>query len=267
MTEFCTYGSLFDFLHSMDWMVTDDRMSMLSASVQSWATDRQSTTSAAAQANGTTAHNSNSIGTNATVSPPLSQSGPDGQTAVVSSPLSLNVPGLAPMVQSTDTSTWPVFTQLVTPPPSPAPSPAILHSNVKRNSLGGAVQNLFMRPAAVDRSKDRGAELLDLEKGGNELSGMGSSSGSVGGGGLGVAVPTNAAASGGGSGSKLSSNSESKNSSNADVAARLADAVSAHFQPAAESQVDSQTEQNTHRNSNRARAWSNSSSYAGVSAF
>jgi len=163
VTEFCTYGSLFDFLHSMDWMVTDERMSMLSASVQSWATDRMSHVSQTGQAS-----------SNSTESTQHTQSLPDGQSVSVPPPPPSSIPGPAPMIQSTDSSTWPVFTQLVTPPPSPAPSPAVI-TNPKRNSLGGAVQNLFMRPPALMRDRSDRAE-HDLEKGSNELSGMGASS-------------------------------------------------------------------------------------------
>jgi hypothetical protein len=109
-------------------------------------------------------------------------------------------PGMTSGTDSTVTN-YPKFTKLTTPPPSPAPSPAIA-ANPKRVTSGGPniVHQLFQRNPNANRSDP------DLEKGANELSGLGGSSG------------------------KGSNYSESKDSGS-DVASRLADALNGQFLP------------------------------------
>jgi hypothetical protein len=200
VTEFCTYGSLFDFLHSMDWMVTDER---LSASVQSWTTDREKDRDSQTGAVGSSQNNSigsaaqSLASTTGTISLPGTM-GLQSSSSVPASPMLMH-----PSMASADlpVNNYPKFTKLTTPPPSPAPSPAIA-ANPKRVPSAGPnmVQQLFQRNPNANRSDP------DLEKGANELSGLGNSSG------------------------KGSSHSESKDSSS-DVASRLADALNGQFLP------------------------------------
>lgn len=219
VTEFCTYGSLFDFLHSMDWMVTDERLSGLSGlsgSAQSWAADRLSqhgvhpSLAPSSTSGGDSSHitsSSSQVGT-ATGSVEL-------QGSVGNNPLNLNL--LPP--QTTDSQNWHNFTQLATPPASPAPSPAMaMNPNNKHIRGPGLVSQIFTK------HRSTGANDPDLmEKGGNELSGLRQSgSGSVG-----------------------------KSDSSNDLASKLADALSSHHQEPAGKGPRSEAERSSWSNSFR----------------
>ena len=137
------------------------------------------------------------------------------QGSVGSNPLNLNV---APP-QTTSASTWHDFTQLSTPPPSPAPSPAITHNNVnhKRISGPGLVSQMFTRQSGLPRGASNASNTgngsdADLEKGENELSGINTS---------------------GSSSSANNKISGSAGKSDSDLASRLADALSSHYDPGA----------------------------------
>lgn len=230
MTEFCTYGSLFDFLHSMDWMVTDERLSGLSGlsgTTQSYIQDRMSQNghpSLASSATGT------SVGKAA---PSMSSQGSplvELQGTVGSNPLNLNV--LPP--QTSDTPVWHNFTQLATPPASPAPSPALNYPNPnhKRLATPGLVSQLFTsRQAASDRrNHPNNNSDPDLEAGGNELHGLNTgtqnSSGNGGGGSPGGKLRSSVSSSGSGNGS---GSLGMKGSSSNDLASKLADALTSHY--------------------------------------
>jgi len=218
VTEFCTYGSLFDFLHSMDWMVTDERLSGLSGlsgTTQSWMQERASQHGHPSLATSTTG--GGSVGRAAVDSSAGQENAAavELQGSVGSNPLNLNV---APP-QTTGALTWHDFTQLSTPPPSPAPSPAIAHSNVNHKRIGGPglVSQMFNRQSGLPRgasnasNNGNGAD-ADLEKGENELSGINTS---------------------GSSSSANNKISGSLGKSDSDLASRLADALSSHYDPGA----------------------------------
>lgn len=216
MTEFCTYGSLFDFLHSMDWMVTDER---LSASVQSWTTggerDRDSHLGMVGSSH------QNSIGSAAQGS--IASSGgavsvPGTMGLTSSTPASASPimhPSLHPSLSSSNiagegTTNYPKFTKLSTPPPSPAPSPSpspAVVANHKRVSVSPGVVQLQNRPTPSTTYNGNPLRTVnsdsDLEKGESELISRDSGSG------------------------KLRGNRT--DSSCTDVADRLADAVNSQF--------------------------------------
>lgn len=202
----------------MDWMVTDER---LSASVQSWTTDRerdqrdsQSGLVGSSQSNSIGSAAQSSVASGGVLSLPgtmglQSSSATPGQPVLINPTLGGHVH--SPSGESAITN-YPRFTQLATPPASPAPSPGPVNSaNPKRLSLvggGGMVSQLFQRQTNTNRGDP------DLEKGENELSGMnninnsgGSSSGSR----------------------KLTGLGSRSESSNADVANRLFDAMNSQF--------------------------------------
>lgn len=192
----------------MDWMVTDERLSGLSGlsgTTQSWMQDRNSQHGHPSLATSTTG--GGSVGKAA---PALEAPAVELQGTVGSNPLNLN---LAPP-QTTDAQSWHNFTQLATPPPSPAPSPAMtLNANHKRLSAPGLVSQMFARQSGIPRGTGGNGADADLEKGENELSGLNTSGGSS-------------------SGNKISG-SEGKSDSSNDLASKLADALSSHYDPGA----------------------------------
>ena len=264
VTEFCTYGSMFDFLHSMDWMVTDERdnnnnngseraSSVQSNSVNSYAEALQGRNSGGGGGGYNNNNNNNAGYAGHAPSPDPSQqsSMSSASTAATLTPaqqqlLQQQTPPHSPIKPqlANDSSTWPVFTQLATPPPSPAQTPAAAQgNNFKRISQplipsggggggGGIIQSLLRRT-----SSGRDRRESDVEKGygtGPEIhmSGMRSShssSGKLSGSGGGQGGGT--AGSGSGGGNAGSSSSESKNSSNIDVAAKLAEALNSQYLP------------------------------------
>lgn len=262
VTEFCTYGSLFDFLHSMDWMVTDER---LSASVQSWTTDRDRererdtfshTGRIGSSQNSSIGSGTGTLCSGSGVPPPgvigLQSSG----TASFQPPLLMNATmanasagrddttGAAGDVVSTNNN-YPRFTKLSTPPPSP-----VVTTSTKHMSGAGALTKQLFRPVSIGGGMDRrGSNAaatiaeVDLEKGESEMSYMG-------------------LLNSGGSG-KLNSRSEdssSKASSNADVANRLADAI--NHQYLADNNISAAADTKSERSS-----WSKSESFKTVKSY
>ena len=211
----------------MDWMVTDERLSGfsgLSGTTQSYLQERMSQNGHPSLASSTTG------GTSVGKAAPIiaSQGSPlvELQGTVGSNPLNLNV--LPP--QTSDAPVWHNFTQLATPPPSPAPSPAMnyLNTNHKRINAPGLVSQLFTsRQQASDRRNNpNNTSDPDLEAGGNELHGLNTgtqnSSGSGGAGSPGSKLRTSVSSSGSGS-------LGNKGSSSTDLASKLADALSSHY--------------------------------------
>jgi hypothetical protein len=187
VTEFCTYGSLFDFLHSMDWMVTDER---LSASVQSWTTEKDRDRDSQSGMVGSSQNNSigsaaqSSITSGGAVSLPGTM-GLTSSSAHTASPLLMHPslsstaqPPAPPGTAEGTVTNYPKFTKLSTPPPSPAPSPAV--NNPKRVSVSPGVYQMPTRhPTATSTLKSASGD-PDLEKGESEAAHRMSSSGNRG---------------------------------------------------------------------------------------
>ncbi len=234
-------------------MVTDERLSGfsgLSGTTQSYIQERISQNGHPSLASSTTG--GTSVGKAAPIS--ASQGSPlvELQGTVGSNPLNLNV--LPP--QTSDAPVWHNFTQLATPPASPAPSPAMsyLNANHKRINAPGLVSQLFTsrQQTADRRNHPNNTSDPDLEAGGNELHGLNTgtqnssgSGGGGGGGGSGGKVRSSVSSSGSGSGSM-----GIKGSSSNDLASKLADALSSHY-------VDSEHGRES-RSDNGRGSWSNS---------
>lgn len=224
----------------MDWMVTDER---LSASVQSWTTDKDRERDSQAGAVGSSQNNSigsaaqssvaseGGAGVGGAVNLPGTM-GLASSSALTASPLILP-PAMTMSVAhpagacgpESSVTNYPRFTKLSTPPPSPAPSPAVVP---KRVSVSPGVVQLQNRQFPLKTvSSDP-----DLEKGEGEGGGVGRESGS----------------------SKLGAQSDS---SGADTADRLADAVNGQFLAENAVKTHSGSQQGSFSRSNSYRTVSN----------